>query len=589
MASTYSTNLALELIGTGDQAGTWGTTTNTNLGTLIEQAVSGYATQAITDGADTVITIPNGVTGVARNMYLELTGTLTAARNLIVPSNKKLYYIYNNTSGGYAVTVKVSGQTGVSVPNGKKMSLVSNGTDIVEAITYSSTTSVGGTSGQVQYNNSGSFGGSNLSYNNSTGGFSISAPTSGATLTAYAVSGSIGAFAAITSTSGSGSEYLQAWSNNVDSNLFVRLNQIGAATKFASIETTTATPLWLFTNNTQRVIVAAAGKVTINAPTSGTALQVNGNAGTDIVTITDGTVSLNSYCGGSQTYFGNRENANLNFMTNGTVKQVISGAGNVTINAPTSGTALTVNGVVWSNGSTGDNFACSDGSTTTTLQQNGNYLYFNNNADSATVGGFVWRTTSSYTERMRINTTGNVTINAPSSGVTLTTTAIASGTPISSSDGTVTAQLSFAGGTARYGSTSAHATELMSNGTVRVSVASAGNVTFSASAATTPTAVTFSATAMTVDCRLSNVFTTTFTANVTTAPTISNPTDGQTINWFITQDGTGSRTMTWPTSFKWPGALAGTLSTSANSVDLLVATYRAATGFWYATLSKGFA
>lgn len=108
--------------------------------------------------------------------------------------------------------------------------------------------------------------------------------------------------------------------------------------------------------------------------------------------------------------------------------------------------------------------------------------------------------------------------------------------------------------------------------------------------ATTPTvAVTFSATAMTLDCTRSNVFTTTFTANVTTAPTISNPQDGQTINWFITQDATGSRLMTWPTSFKWPGASAGVLSTAANSVDLLVATYRSSTGFWYASLSKGFA
>lgn len=136
MASTYSTNLALELMATGDQSGSWGNTTNTNLGTLIEQAISGYVTQAITDGADTTITIPNGASGVARNMYIEMTGALTAARNMIVPSNKKLYFIYNNTTGGYAVTVKVSGQTGVSVPNGKKMVLVSDGTDVVEAINY---------------------------------------------------------------------------------------------------------------------------------------------------------------------------------------------------------------------------------------------------------------------------------------------------------------------------------------------------------------------------------------------------------------------------------------------------------------------
>ena len=152
MSSTYSTNLAIELMGTGDQAGNWGATTNVNLGTLIEQAISGYVTQAITDGADTVITIPNGATGVARNMFIECTGSLSAARNLIVPINKKLYFIYNNTSGGYAVTVKVSGQTGVSVPNGAKMVLVSNGTDIVSAENYlvsltAGTVSVSGTLG----------------------------------------------------------------------------------------------------------------------------------------------------------------------------------------------------------------------------------------------------------------------------------------------------------------------------------------------------------------------------------------------------------------------------------------------------------
>jgi len=132
--STYSTNLAIELIGTGDQAGTWGTTTNTNLGTLIEQAISGYVTQAVATGTDTTITIPNGATGVARNMFIELTGTGGASTNLIVPANKKLYFIYNNASG--AVTVKVSGQTGVTVPVGAKILLVCNGTDVVIATNY---------------------------------------------------------------------------------------------------------------------------------------------------------------------------------------------------------------------------------------------------------------------------------------------------------------------------------------------------------------------------------------------------------------------------------------------------------------------
>ena len=142
-----------------------------------------------------------------------------------------------------------------------------------------------------------------------------------------------------------------------------------------------------------------------------------------------------------------------------------------------------------------------------------------------------------------------------------------------------------------YGTGTAHA--YTSAGTAGQVVVSAGAAApaFGVGAATTPSAVTFSATAMTVNCALSNVFTTTFTANVTTAPTLSNPIDGQTINWFITQDATGSRTMTWPTSFKWSGGstFAGVLSTGANAVDLLVATYRSSTGFWYASLSKGFA
>jgi hypothetical protein len=113
-------------------------------------------------------------------------------------------------------------------------------------------------------------------------------------------------------------------------------------------------------------------------------------------------------------------------------------------------------------------------------------------------------------------------------------------------------------------------------------------VTVTGNAQTTPVAVAFSATTMAVDCTESNVFTTTFTANVTVAPALNNPQDGQTINWFITQDGTGGRTMTWPTSFKWPLGTNTSLSTTTNAVDLLTATYRSATGFWYATILKAF-
>lgn len=114
----------------------------------------------------------------------------------------------------------------------------------------------------------------------------------------------------------------------------------------------------------------------------------------------------------------------------------------------------------------------------------------------------------------------------------------------------------------------------------------AGRFTY---AYTGTTAVTFSATAMVVNCALSNVFETTLTANVTTAPTFSNPHDGQTINWFLTQGGAGSYTMTWPSSSiinSWFSVSAPSLSTAVGKVDCLVMTYRSSTGKWDASLIK---
>ena len=140
MASTYSTNLALELIGTGDQSGTWGTTTNTNLGTLIEQAISGYTTYSATGGTDD-ITIPNGATGTARNMYIEFIGT--GGGIVRTQTNKKLYFIYNNTSSAITFKTTAVGAVGVSVPAAAKMVLVSNGTDIFVATNYLASLTLG--------------------------------------------------------------------------------------------------------------------------------------------------------------------------------------------------------------------------------------------------------------------------------------------------------------------------------------------------------------------------------------------------------------------------------------------------------------
>lgn len=108
MASTFSTDLRIELIGSGEQAGTWGTTTNTNLGTLIEQAIAGVGSVSLTNLTSYTLTALNGASDQARNAVLIFTGALSANCNVIAPSVQKLYVISNQTTGGYAVNIKTS-------------------------------------------------------------------------------------------------------------------------------------------------------------------------------------------------------------------------------------------------------------------------------------------------------------------------------------------------------------------------------------------------------------------------------------------------------------------------------------------------
>lgn len=117
-----------------------------------------------------------------------------------------------------------------------------------------------------------------------------------------------------------------------------------------------------------------------------------------------------------------------------------------------------------------------------------------------------------------------------------------------------------------------------------------GRLIFNQGAANTRSvAIPFATTGMAMNCALSNVFATALTGSVTGAVAISNQDDGQTINWRLQQDGVGNRTMAWPANFRWVGGTAGVLSTGANAVDLLVATFFASTGTWLASLLKGFA
>jgi hypothetical protein len=131
MASTYS-DLKIELIGTGEQVGTWGSTTNTNLGTALEEAIVGSATVSFSS-TDVTLTLTNtNGTQAARHLRLNLTGTSGGARNLILGSGCQIDkpYIINNGLAD-TVTVKNTTGTGVAVPAGRSMWVYNNGTNVV--------------------------------------------------------------------------------------------------------------------------------------------------------------------------------------------------------------------------------------------------------------------------------------------------------------------------------------------------------------------------------------------------------------------------------------------------------------------------
>ena len=137
MSSTYSTSLKLELIGNGDQSGTWGTTTNNNLGTLLEQAITGV--QSITmSNADYTLSNYNGTSDEARNAVLFVSGTNSDIRKIICPQGQnKLYTIFNNTAGGYAITIGSPTGTAVTIPSGVTATVFTDGANFYSAQTGS--------------------------------------------------------------------------------------------------------------------------------------------------------------------------------------------------------------------------------------------------------------------------------------------------------------------------------------------------------------------------------------------------------------------------------------------------------------------
>src|SRR5574337_35308 len=133
MTISYTPSLRLSLPGSGDLPGSWGTGAggvNIAITQLLEDAVAGIANVSITD-ADYTLTTVNAGLDEARKMYLNITSSvaLTAARDVVCPSQPKVYIVKNATSGGFAITLKTVGGTGISIPNGLTTILYCNGTN----------------------------------------------------------------------------------------------------------------------------------------------------------------------------------------------------------------------------------------------------------------------------------------------------------------------------------------------------------------------------------------------------------------------------------------------------------------------------
>jgi hypothetical protein len=221
MPSTYSTDLKLELMVTGEKAGLWGDITNTNLN-ILQQAIAGYEAIALNATTGATLTFSNGTTSNGKNAVIDLTGTITTSVNVVIPDGiEKNYIIKNSTSGAHDVVVKTTSGTGVTfdtTDKGFKL-IFADGTDVVDVALSSPP---GGSDTQVQFNDNGAFGGSanftwdgsnvtigaqgDLRLADSSGGeyVALQAPTTVASNVTFTLPGADGTADQVLTTNGSG-------------------------------------------------------------------------------------------------------------------------------------------------------------------------------------------------------------------------------------------------------------------------------------------------------------------------------------------------------------------------------------------------
>ena len=324
MASTYS-NLKIQLMATGENSTTWGTVTNTNLGTALEEAIVGSADVTFASGNVTLTLSDTNGTQTARNMRLNLIGTTGGStRNLIVPSIEKPY-IVNNTCAD-SVVVKTAAGAGITVPAGKTMWVYSNATDVVDASTHLTSLTLGSPL-PVSSGGTGSSTGSGAALTN----LNASNVSSGTLVVAYGGTGAGNAAGArvnlLPSYTGNGGKLLALNAGATDTEWI----SVGGAGTVTSVNATTAISGLSFTGGP----ITGAGTLTL----TGT-LGVQGG-GTGTTSLTSGAVLIGAGTSAVTTVSPGTASNVLTSNGSAWVSQALTAAGVSSFNTRTGSVTLT--------------------------------------------------------------------------------------------------------------------------------------------------------------------------------------------------------------------------------------------------------
>jgi hypothetical protein len=389
MPSTYSPSLRLELIGSGEQSGTWGTTTNTNLGTLLEQSIVGVQDITMFDVNYTLSNF-NGVSDEARKAVLVVSGTNTAARDIIAPLVAKTYTIKNNTTGGFAINIKAATGSSVSISNGATSIVYCDGTNFnlavnqtaVAAGTGISIATVGATNTVSINSTVATLTGTQTLTNKTLTAPNLGTPTVlvGTNITGTAAGLSIGGNAATVTTNanltGAVTSVGNATTVVTNANLTGAITSVGNASSLGSF--TSAQLATALTDKTGTDSAVFATSPTLVTPALGTPSALVGTNITGTASgLTAGYVTNGVYTTGTQTIGGSKTFSSTVLLADGGVMFASDGAQDTGISWASDGVmnvrcnASTV-GQFTSSGFTGNSATATNATNATTVTTNAN-------------------------------------------------------------------------------------------------------------------------------------------------------------------------------------------------------------------------